>query len=301
MAYKPRFESADLKILGYLNKRMVLPEKDRQHYLTLKKGYEGEVMFDEMTEKLSCDCLILNDLLLKVNNTTFQIDSLIITADTIYSYEVKNYEGDYYYEQERLYKKPKTEYNDPLNQLSRSESLLRQLLQNLGYTYVIEGWVVFINPEFTLYQAPLNKPLILPTQLNRQVKKLDMISSKLNEKHKKLADKILSLHIEESPYKQLPQFTYGPLKKGTTCASCHSFSVIVRGNKCICEDCGHMELLYFAVLRSVREFQVLFPDSKITTNIIFEWCGVVESKKRIARILEKSFKIKGYGQWSYYE
>ena len=43
----------------------------------------------------------------KINNTTFQIDTLIIISETIYFFEVKNYEGDYYYESDRLYKKPK--------------------------------------------------------------------------------------------------------------------------------------------------------------------------------------------------
>lgn len=71
MIYKPRFESAELKILRFLNKRMTFSDKDKRHYLTLKKGYEGEVMFDRKTEKLTCDCLILNYLLFKVINTTF--------------------------------------------------------------------------------------------------------------------------------------------------------------------------------------------------------------------------------------
>ncbi|WP_160725714.1 nuclease-related domain-containing protein [Bacillus sp. USDA818B3_A] len=301
MIYKPRFESTELRILGYLNKRMILSETDKKQYLRLKKGFEGEVMFDEMTEKLTCDCLILNDLLLKVNNNLFQIDSLIITAETLIPHEVKNFEGDYYYELDRLYKRPRIEYSNPLNQLSRSESLLRQLLHNLGYNYTIEAWVVFINPEFTLYQAPLDKPIILPTQLNRYLKRLDGITSRLNGGHKKLADKLISLHIEVSPYNNLPQYSLEQLNKGITCVLCDSFTVFVRGNRCVCKDCGNEEPLASAVLRSVREFQLLFPDSKVTTNSIFEWCGLGGSKRRIARVLERNFNINGYGQWSYYE
>ena len=65
MPYKSRTESTELLILGSLNIRMNLSDKDRQHYFNLKKGYEGEVIFDSLTEKLQCECLILNDLLLK--------------------------------------------------------------------------------------------------------------------------------------------------------------------------------------------------------------------------------------------
>ena len=301
MAYKPRFESDELKILRYLNKRIVLSEKDKKHYLNLKKGYKGEVVFDVLTEKLSCDCLILNDLLLKVNNTTFQLDTLIITADTIYLFEVKNYVGDYYYELDKLYKKPKKEYTNPLHQLNRSASLLRQLLHNLGYNLTIEAWVIFINSEFTLYQAPLNIPFILPTQVNSYLKKFDMIPSGLNGKHMKLADQLISLHIEESPYTVLPPYTFDGPRKGITCFTCDSFAVSVRGNRCVCGDCGHEEMVGSAVLRSVEEYRYLFPDRKITTNDIYDWCQIIKSKKRIARILDKNFNIKGFGQWSYYD
>ena len=83
MPYKSRTESTELLILRSLNTRITLSDKDKQHYFNLKKGYEGEVMFDSETEKLQCECLILNDLLLKLNNTTFQIDTLII-SETIY-------------------------------------------------------------------------------------------------------------------------------------------------------------------------------------------------------------------------
>lgn len=69
MPYKPRTESTELLILRSLHTRMNLLEKDKQHYFNLKKGYEGEVMFDSLTEKLQCECFIVNDLLLKTNNT----------------------------------------------------------------------------------------------------------------------------------------------------------------------------------------------------------------------------------------
>ena len=91
---------------------MTLSDKDKQHYFNLKKGYEGEVMFDSLTEKLQCECLILNDLLLKINNTTFQIDTLII-SDTIYLFEVKNFEGDYVYESDKIIQETQIRNDEP--------------------------------------------------------------------------------------------------------------------------------------------------------------------------------------------
>ncbi|WML48568.1 NERD domain-containing protein [Neobacillus sp. PS3-34] len=301
MIFKSRTEPEKLKILRVLNTRMILTPEEKKYYLNLEKGYEGEVQFDLLTEKLQSDCLILNDLLLEVNNTTFQIDTLIIFSETIYLFEVKNFEGDFYYDADKLLTLSGKEIKNPLDQMKRSNSLLRQLLQNLSVNLPIEAYVISINPEFTLYQTPINLPIIFPTQLNRFLKKLDTKPSRLNSVHKKLADKLVSLHQTESPYSRLPPYEYHQLKKGMTCKRCHSFSMFVRGKKVVCSECGCDEVIESAVLRSVEELKLLFPDRKITTNGVHEWCSFIDSKKYISRILRKNYKIKSFGQWSYYE
>lgn len=257
-------------------------------------------MFDNLTEKLQCECLILNDLLLEVNSTIFQIDSLIILQGKIHMYEVKNYEGEYFYEKDKLYKIPKYEIINPLDQLSRSESLLRQLLHSHGFNLQIQSSVVFINPGFTLLQAPLNKAIILPTQVKSYLNNLNTVPSKLTNKHKQLANLLLSLHITESRYNQIPSYDYEQLQKGMICPKCHSFSASIGKVKYICKKCQYEELLDVAVLRSIKEFKILFPNKKITTNIIHNWCHVVP-KRRIRNILLRHFTKKGEHRWSYFE
>jgi hypothetical protein len=56
MFKKPRTESLKLKLFRFLNTRMELSSKDKQYYLNLEKGFEGEVMFDLLTKKLQTDC-----------------------------------------------------------------------------------------------------------------------------------------------------------------------------------------------------------------------------------------------------
>ncbi|WP_053477254.1 nuclease-related domain-containing protein [Cytobacillus solani] len=120
----------------------------------------GEKMFDEWIQtNLSKDWLVLHDLLLEYNYTVFQIDLLIISPEVIYLFEVKNYEGDFYFNGERWYPISKAEIKNPIHQLSRNESLFRRLLQDLGYKPSTEAKIIFINPEFDLYQAPLNTPI----------------------------------------------------------------------------------------------------------------------------------------------
>jgi hypothetical protein len=301
MVNKPRPVPNDLIIFRLLNKRMNLTENDKQYYLHREKGFEGEVMFDKLTEKLiTNECHILRDLLLEINNTEFQIDSTIIQK-TVKIFEVKNYEGDYYYESGKFYTSTGKMINDPLDQLSRSLSLLRQYIQSLNCNLTVEGYVVFVNPEFALLQAPRDKPIILPSQLNRFIKKLNMLSTNLSEKHTKLANQLIAGHKSKSRNSLLPQYKYEHLKKGVTCATCNSFQISVGERKLVCRDCGAEENVEAAVLRCVEELKLLFPEMKITTNLVFEWCKVIKSKKRISRILNRNYKIMGHARSSYYE
>lgn len=303
MFIKQRTESVELQIFNLLDKRMKLNEKDKQYYLSLKKGFEGEILFDSFLADLQYECLILCDLLLQVNNTVFQIDTLVIIGDSIYVFEVKNFEGDYLYDSDhdKFYLRPRTEISNPYNQLRRTESLLRQLLQSHGFNINIEAAVVFVNPEFTLYQAPTNRPFIFPSQINRYLRKLSANPSRLQRKHKLLAEKLMDQHLEESPYSQVPAYKYEQLRKGITCGGCGAFGVGVEGTKIICSKCGYWEKTETALLRSIEEFILLFPKEKITTKIIQNWCNEVVSLRSFQRILEKYFKKIGSRRGAYYE
>jgi len=302
MAFKDRSESTELKIMRALNARSNLSPKEKKYYFKLEKGYQGELMFDLLTEKLQSDIFVINSLCLEINDTVFQIDTLIIKQDTIYPFEVKNISGDYFYDSEGFHKISGNDIINPLDQIKRSKLLLSQLLQNPGYTIPIRPTIIFINPSFTLYQAPLNQPIIYPTQINGFMKEFDRTPSKLNDRHKKLAERLISLHSNKSPYPdRLPTYEYRNLTKGIVHPKCNSFMVSDGEKVVVCEKCGDVESIESAILRTVEELKFLFPDSKITTSLVHEWCRVIKSKKMIRRILMKNYKAIGYGRWFYFE
>lgn len=300
--YKPRTPSSEILVLNSLNLRLELSSHEKQYLVNLQKGFEGEKMFDSFTENLIEDCYIINDLLLQINTTTFQIDSTIICPEEIRLFEIKNYEGDYYYQNDRIYTMNHKEISNPINQIRRNETLFQQLLQKHGWeNKKITSSVVFINPEFTLYQAPLTLPFIFPTQIQRYLKRMDSHSSKLNKSQKQLAEKLISLHIEKSPFSKLPLYEYKELQKGIFCEVCNSFEVAEADKNVVCKDCGHEEAFEKVVLRNVEELKLLFPNEKITTPLLYDWCRIIPSKKRIRKILEKHYKLIGNNSWSYFE
>ncbi|MDT8858889.1 NERD domain-containing protein [Alkalihalobacillus sp. MEB130] len=299
---KQRSESLELLMLRSLYARMDLGAQTEQYYMNLEKGYEGELIFDEWMKPLfDGGRIFLNDLLLECNNTLFQIDSFMLTSTTLYLFEIKNYEGDFIIEEERWYSAAKKEMKNPLLQLRRNESLLRQLLQEHRITYPIESYLVFVHPEFTLYQAPLNLPIIHPNQLKRFITKLNKKPTKLKDTHSKLAEKLLSLHLPESPYTRLPEYNYASLQKGIPCPHCQTFYTSFASRKTfLCTSCGWTENIIAAVLRNIEEFTRLFPDKKITTETIYDWCNEICSKKVIWTVLSKNYKYMGHGRSAYY-
>ncbi|MBM7653833.1 hypothetical protein [Neobacillus cucumis] len=205
---------------------------------------------------------------------------------------MKNFEGDFCLEKDRFYAvKSGREYKNPITQLSKCASQFRQLLHDLKLYYPASASVILINPEFTLYNAQVDHPIILPNQVNRFLKSINSTSSKLNDGHKKLAKQLLSLHQAKNPYSQVPNYQYKQMKREMYCKFCSSFLVSLQNHIFVCGKSGGHETVEDAILRNVKEFQLLFPEQKITT---YEWCNVDLSKRTFCRVL----KITAVGKTS---
>jgi hypothetical protein len=301
MIIKVRTESDELKLYRQLYLRMNLLEKEKAYYLNLEKGYRGELAFDDMFDQLENDWLILNDLLLEINNSMFQLDKVVITPDITYLFEVKNFEGDYYIEENNWYCLSKTEVTNPLLQLQRSQSSLRRILKQIGYNTSIEAYLIFINPEFHLYNAPLNVSIIYPTQLNRFLNQLKIKRHHIKERHNKFAEKLLSIHVIDNPYSRLPVYHYENLKKGIICDSCRSYiTETTERFYTVCHKCRKKERIEVAILRSIEEYRLLFPNEKLTTNKLFDWCKIINSRKLVRRVLLQNYEHVGWGKSSYF-
>lgn len=297
MIFKQRSEPLELVLNRFLNTRMDFSENEKKHFWTISKGYEGEVRSDIWLLNLTDNWLVLHDLLLEFNQSIFQIDTLIIAYEMIYLLDVKNFEGDYVVKDDKWYNPAGVLQKNPLHQLERCETLLEKLLHELGYHFTIDSYLIFNNPEFHLYIPSIQPAIIFPTQLNRFLKKLNSKPVKLNKKHFQLAEQLKGLHKIESPYPKLPPYTIEKLKKGITCCKCNSF---LTDQTLICKNCGYVEDVDAAVLRSLKEFTLLFPDRKITTDTIHDWCGIIKSKKTIRRILAKNLDLLRHSRSSYY-
>lgn len=301
MMAERRNESEKLKLFRSLNNRMTLSPKERNNYLNMEKGLEGEKKFDAILEKqLESDFLILPDLLYDYNTSIFQIDTFVISRLKHFLFEIKNSEGDFFIDKGKWYHISGEEIADPLSQLKRSKMLLSRLFKEHGYNIPFEAFVIFVNPDFSLLQAPIDSPIILPGQINHFLKNMNLGPHKLTQQQQQLSAKMLSWRTYAPPYKYVPHYTYDGVRKGIACEICHTFYNASHSKMFNCHNCRHLESVTSAVLRTIDEFVLMYPELEITTNGVYEWCGGVVSKKGIRNILLRYFRLIGHASSSHY-
>jgi hypothetical protein len=109
------------------------------------------------------------------------------------------------------------------------------------------------------------------------------------------------MNIDNVTFAEAPDYTYEQLKKGIACFLGHSFMRPYNKELLICPQCEAKESIESAVLRSVEEFLLLFPERKITTVDIHDWCKIIPSLKTVRRILMENYTIIRSGRSSYYQ
>jgi hypothetical protein len=298
---KVRGVPEELRRFRSLNARMNLSESDKSNFIYAERGFEGELRFDKLISPLVKDWVVLNDVLFEHNNTVFQIDSLFVSPDKIYPFEVKNFVGDFCLKNDEWFSMNGKSIKNPLHQMQRNTVLLRSLLNESGYRIPIESYLVFVNPEFHLYQAPNNKSIIFPNQINRFLTSMKKERSYVGQKQIELGKKILNHHLDKNPHSRIPSYTYDQLKKGIYCPQCYRMYDLLSRNLLKCRGCGKREHYEPAILRSVEEFQLLFPEKKVATTGIHEWCGIIKTKRTVRNILHKEFDLVHFGTMSYFK
>ncbi|RIW29619.1 NERD domain-containing protein [Bacillus salacetis] len=297
---KERLESEELRVYKSLDPRKKLTPKEKYYFAGLEKGFIGEKLFDQWLEPVLENRILLPDMQFMPSTTFVQIDTLLLTSKQLYLFEVKYYEGDHVIEGDNLLRMDGTDAKNPLLQLKRNEPVLRRILDNVGCSLPIQPIAVFVNPRFHLYNAPVGLPIIYPAQLERFIAKLNQTPSFLKRTHTDLAEKLIFSTVADNPYVRLPDYRYSELRKGIVCPGCGRFYNGYSRAVLVCSFCGGNETAHSAVLRTIEEFKLLFPDVRITVSQIHDWCKIVKGKKTVRKILEEEYLLKNQGRSSFY-
>ncbi|WP_319467200.1 nuclease-related domain-containing protein [uncultured Trichococcus sp.] len=297
MAYKDRIKPELLRIYEILLTRTKISKDAYYYFLNLKKGFDGESLFDEYTKQFKIDHLFLNDLQLEVRNSSFQIDALMISTKVLVLYEIKNFEGLYHWGKEKFTRTSGTFLENPTMQLEKTKVRLELLLLEKGYSLKVEAYVIFVNPEFTLLGAPSDANFILPSQILGHFRNVQA-PAQLNAEQIKLAEMLANQHDPIYPRKN-PQYNYSDLSKGIICPECGTLSKNYSGYFHSCNKCGKKVNVKKAIQSSIEDFRTLFPKDKLTSSCIMDWCSC-GNQKRIYRILRNDYQMIGKNRGRYY-
>lgn len=299
---KERTKSKLLLGLQALDKRMYLSSSDKNYLLNLEKGYAGEELFDEIVKKhLTNDCLVMNDLLLISGGNSFQIDSLVMTTDALHIYEIKNYKGNYQFSAGQLLTLTGQEIVSPVTQISRSKTLMKDMIKEFGSGLTVKSFIVFVHPTFSLYLAKPTDPFILPNQIEKHLNELNQHNISLTKKQRLAAEKIVREHKTEVPYqKYLPDYDLKNLKQSLFCPKCSGAALKITKSYAKCSDCSYSMATYDLIVGHIMDFKLLFPNEKVTTRKIYQWCGGKINPRKIRRILIKAFEKEGKTSATYY-
>lgn len=302
MFQKPQ-KSKALCMFEVLRKRMELDAGSRATFERLQRGHHGECDFADFLERrFKSPCIQLYDLQLKIGGSECQIDCLLIFQNEIYQFEIKNFQGDYFCQNNEWYTvTTRKQIRNPLHQLNRSDLLLREYLSEKHASLQLHSYILFINPGFQLYQAPLKTPMIFASQLERFIRKLQRIPCQLGPQHQNLAEDLRAAHLGGSAYEQLPAYQYEQLTKGITCEECTGLMVLTKtARQVICNICQTVEKIDSAVLRQITAFSILFPGKPINVSNIHAWCNSTVQLSSIRRILRNQLTLIKNGKHSYY-
>lgn len=291
MIYKKRNVSHNYAVLKMLTERGIFTGEDYEQLNRQLKGLEGERDFDQWTEKLPEDFLVLNDLYLRpLYEVSQQIDSVIIYGDCLYLYEIKNYSGRYIYSDQLLtscvgrYQIP-----NPVLQLRQKEQTLWAVLENLDLRMRIESYVVFINPHFFLYELPMSPPIIFLGMIEEHLKKMSTQQGReknWRQRNIYLAEHLASVHQDDLFYENfIPEVEMSELRRGLHCPNCFSLDLHILHKSVICEKCEKSYDKIQVVEKNISVLSYAFYREKLTVHTLQELLDYQVSRATVYKAL----------------
>ncbi len=278
-------------------------DKDAQNLKRLSAGYAGECEFDDWLSSYGRPhWKIFKDIWIDAGGTT-QIDTLLVTAEGVYIFDVKNYSGALEYVGGKWFSGGKRLNKDIFIQQKRSMEKVNLMHYRMGRPGGLYSSIVFINEHNDV--KIVDDVDVEVTMRNDIKRKIHKIGDEENWNGSLDIDQVargVETFIIPCPYKpdELEDAEFERLRRGICCVKCSGFDVAVSRYHVRC-GCGHAEPKEKAVLRTICEYGVLRHDRELKVNEIEKFLGKIVSRRRLTEILRRNFKLIAGGKHARYE
>lgn len=291
----PQNQLTERKFLSLLSKRKFLSDTDAQKLARLQKGYEGEQMALEFLKKYGhANWKILQNIWLGDENI-YETDLLILGNMGWLTLEIKNYDGQFHYENGICKREDFTMSHNIVSQAQRILLNNRYLAQRLPMSAKTTGALVFIGEHNDV-------------QINGHVTEIDivprnhfkfflgeMVKLEKRARNNDLVEKSLELINRvavPSPFepRMIDEHERKFLKKGIHCPECGNFDYIRLRYNFVC-TCGVVEGFRDAVLRTLDDYCQLFHHKNLQRKEVLEFLDNQVSKTHLVNILKSNYQI----------
>src|SRR5699024_4196041 len=253
------------KFLYYkaLEKRTELDFEERRNLYNIQKGFDGECLYDKIFDEIGHESVyILRNLYLKAGKSITQFDSIVISMDRVAVNEIKNYSGDYHYENNTWYRNGKQLKDNAHIQLSRAKGKIIQLRDEAGLHFNVEGAVIFTGDDFrlTTESDSIWSETVIRNQLRNYFRQFK--DDRISDKAKSIVRHIKNA-IAENPYFE-EKADLSRMQRGLYCGKCESIDLRKGRFQFACASCGAIESNETHLLRAKSDHKFLFYNQPIT-------------------------------------
>ncbi len=268
--------------------------------IRLQKGFEGEQLYDKILDETGHSAIgIFRDIWIKVGKSLTQIDSLIISDDMVIINEIKNYSGQYAYEN-NIWQVGKIQISDdPIIQTKRTSSKLIKIFRENNLQVNVDSKVIFPNPYFIISTDDTTclSSIIKRDRLKIYMRTFNQLPSW--KKSENIVELIEAYRIPEPAYEQDTDFSR--LRLGRYCTHCQSYDYDGHRGFTICKNCHERTDNKDHILTAARDFKVLAHDQRITTAAIHKILNAEISYSTVQRKLRKDCRPVNRGRVRTYE
>ena len=278
-------------------------DKDVQNLKRLAAGYAGECEFDDWLSSYGRPhWRIFKDIWIDAGGTT-QIDTLLVTGEGVYVFDVKNYSGALEYVDGKWFSGGKRLNKDIFIQLKRSMEKVNLMHYRMGRPGGLHSSIVFINEHNDVKIVDeVDVEVMMRNDIKRKIHKIADEENWNGSLDIEQVARGVETFIIPCPYKprELEDAEFERLRGGICCVKCSGFDVEVLRYHVQC-GCGHVESKEKAVLRTVCEYGVLRHDRELKLEEVYQFLGGVISKKHLSKVLRRYFKLISTGRHAKYE
>ena len=301
MFINERTKPHELVYYEALSARTSLMKKEAVKFENVKKGYEGEMLYDRILDSIGHgNVLIYRDLFLSIDGSVTQYDTLIISDSGIISNEIKNFSGSVTVRDGSWYRGDFSIPNDAFSQLNRAVGKLMELRNASRSDFKVSGKLIFPNDNFTFHsddQSNWNK-ITLRSGLRDYFRQFNQSGIAAGNKAQYIS-RLISSSIVENPYFK-PEVDKTRLKFGLYCSRCGSFNLSKKRFHLTCNKCGSTECNETHLLRAMNDYKFLFYNQPMTRNSLLKFIDYEIPQYTVTRFVNRYCFQHKSGNTSHY-